>query len=120
MTYTIICPINCGKKIWWNCVERSRQVVNNVLDIFCTHRQTNQELASVPMMQRTNDGLYYVPNKFRERLVLPTGYLEELKAALVYEVHVTTTFTESINIHPRVVRSQLNKNLWTVMETFRR
>ncbi|KAL3432149.1 hypothetical protein BDV09DRAFT_174874 [Aspergillus tetrazonus] len=44
MTYTINCPIHCGKRIWWDCVERSRQVVNNVLDIFCTPRQTNQVL----------------------------------------------------------------------------
>ncbi|KAL5041783.1 hypothetical protein BDW71DRAFT_217425 [Aspergillus fruticulosus] len=77
--------------------------------------------------KKTNGGLYYVPSKLGERLMLPTRYLEELKSAPVNEVDFVATFIEMFEgkyttmgsrstLHPRVVRGQLNKNLWTVME----
>ncbi|PKY00091.1 putative cytochrome P450 [Aspergillus campestris IBT 28561] len=77
--------------------------------------------------QATNGGLFYVPSKLGERLMLPTKYLEELKSAPMHEVDFVATFIEMFEgkyttmgsrstLHPRVVRRELNKNLWTVME----
>ncbi|KAL4972598.1 putative cytochrome P450 [Aspergillus desertorum] len=43
---------------------------------------------------KTNGGLYYVPSKLGERLMLPTRYLEELKSAPVNEVDFVATFIE--------------------------
>ncbi|ATY60306.1 cytochrome P450 [Cordyceps militaris] len=75
----------------------------------------------------TNGGLYYVPSKLGERLMLPVKYLEELKSAPIDEVDFVATFIEMFEgkyttmgsrstLHPRCVRGQLNRNLWTVMD----
>ncbi|KAE8143645.1 putative cytochrome P450 [Aspergillus pseudotamarii] len=77
--------------------------------------------------RQNNGGLYYVPSKLGERLMLPTKYLEELKSAPIDEVDFVATFIEMFEgkyttmgsrstLHPRVVRGQLNRNLWTVMD----
>ncbi|KAK1977251.1 putative cytochrome P450 [Colletotrichum cereale] len=77
--------------------------------------------------QQANRGLYYVPSKLGERLMVPVKYLEDLKSAPVNEVDFVATFIEMFEgkyttmgsrstLHPRVVRSQLNKNIWTVMD----
>ncbi|TDZ21202.1 Ent-kaurene oxidase [Colletotrichum orbiculare MAFF 240422] len=77
--------------------------------------------------RQTNRGMYYVPSKLGERLMLPVKYLEDLKSAPVDEVDFVATFIEMFEgkyttmgsrstLHPRVVRGQLNRNLWTVMD----
>lgn len=43
---------------------------------------------------QTNGGLYYVPSKLGERLMLPTKYLEEMKSAPIQEVDFVATFIE--------------------------
>ncbi|OAQ58685.1 cytochrome P450 [Pochonia chlamydosporia 170] len=76
--------------------------------------------------QLTKGGLYYVPSKLGERLMLPTRYLKELKSAPIHKVDFVATFIEMFEgkyttmgsrstLHPRVVRGQLNRNLWTVI-----
>ncbi|KAH0426614.1 cytochrome p450 [Colletotrichum camelliae] len=77
--------------------------------------------------KQANRGLYYVPSKLGERLMIPVKYLEDLKSAPVNEVDFVATFIEMFEgkyttmgsrstLHPRVVRGQLNRNLWTVMD----
>lgn len=76
--------------------------------------------------QQNDRGPFYVPSKLGERLMLPSKYLEDLKSAPVHEVDFVATFIEMFEgkyttmgsrstLHPRVVRGQLNRNLWTVM-----
>lgn len=43
---------------------------------------------------QTNGGLFYVPSKLGERLMLPVKYLEDLKSAPVHEVDFVATFIE--------------------------
>uniref|UniRef100_L2F9R0 Cytochrome p450 n=1 Tax=Colletotrichum fructicola (strain Nara gc5) TaxID=1213859 RepID=L2F9R0_COLFN len=77
--------------------------------------------------KQANRGLYYVPSKLGERLMIPVKYLEDLKSAPVNEVDFVATFIEMFEgkyttmgsrstLHPRVIRGQLNRNLWTVMD----
>ncbi|KAG8628254.1 hypothetical protein KVT40_004127 [Elsinoe batatas] len=76
--------------------------------------------------RKTNKGMFYVPSKLGERLMLPTKYLEDLKTAPVDKVDFVATFFEMFEgryttmgsrstLHPRVVRNQLNANLPDVM-----
>lgn len=43
---------------------------------------------------QTSGGMYYVPSKLGERLMLPTKYLEDLKSAPTHEVDFVATFIE--------------------------
>ncbi|KAF4556517.1 Cytochrome P450-like protein 93 [Elsinoe fawcettii] len=76
--------------------------------------------------KKTDKGMFYVPSKLGERLMLPTKYLEDLKTAPVDKVDFVATFFEMFEgryttmgsrstLHPRVVRNQLNANLADVM-----
>ncbi|KAJ5674732.1 cytochrome P450 [Penicillium maclennaniae] len=69
---------------------------------------------------------FYVPSKLGERLMIPVKYLEDLKTAPIKEVDFVATFIEMFEgkyttmgsrstLHPRVVRTQLNKYLADVM-----
>ncbi|KAK2616584.1 hypothetical protein QQS21_000407 [Conoideocrella luteorostrata] len=77
--------------------------------------------------EKTKGGKFYVPSKLGERLMLPVRYLDELKSAPIHEVDFVATFIEMFEgkyttmgsrstLHPRVVRGQLNRNLWKVMD----
>ncbi|KAL4799280.1 putative cytochrome P450 [Aspergillus venezuelensis] len=69
---------------------------------------------------------WYVPSPLGERLMIPSKYVEELKAAPVDEVDFVATFFEMFEghyttmgsrstLHPRVARVQLNQNMGSVL-----
>ncbi|KAH8432073.1 cytochrome P450 [Aspergillus melleus] len=72
--------------------------------------------------EENKDRLFYVPTPIGERLILPSRYLEELKAADMRQVDFQATFLEmfegsytTLGTHsrllPQVVRAQLNQHL---------
>ncbi|KAJ6195890.1 cytochrome P450 [Bipolaris maydis] len=54
--------------------------------------------------RQANRGLYYVPSKLGERLMIPTKYLEDLKSAPVNEVDFVATFIEVSEFAPWYTR----------------
>ncbi|KAK1145133.1 hypothetical protein N8T08_004566 [Aspergillus melleus] len=76
--------------------------------------------------EENKDRLFYVPTPIGERLILPSRYLEELKAADMRQVDFQATFLEmfegsytTLGTHsrllPQVVRAQLNQHLANVL-----
>ncbi|KAI1206785.1 cytochrome P450 [Annulohypoxylon truncatum] len=73
-------------------------------------------------------GFFYVPSPLGERLMIPVGYLEDLKTAPVGKVDFVGTFIEMFEgkyttfgsrstLHPRTVKADLNQHLPDVMQS---
>jgi len=53
---------------------------------------------------KANRGLYYVPSKLGERLMIPVKYLEVLKSPPINEVDFVATFIEVSSLAPWYTR----------------